>query len=64
MPDKHMIQEDDIGSGERSPGAADTEKEIRKVGKRADHPDREQQKQEEKDKGLVDEDHPFPSKGN
>lgn len=40
----------------------------KKNGDHSDHPDRDTQsdkmKQEEKEKGLVDEDHPFPPKGN
>lgn len=41
MPNEHMNDEDDIGSGERSPGAKETEKEISKIGK--DRPDIEKE---------------------
>lgn len=61
--DKHMTEEADIGSGEKNAGDRETEKEIRKI-----HPEKggspDKIKQAEKQKGLVDEDHPFPSKGN
>lgn len=61
---KHMMDEADIGSGEKHSSDHDTEEEIRKI-KRLDK-DRLliDIKEEEKLKGLVDEDHPFPSKGN
>ena len=64
---KHMMNEADIGSGEKNPADKETEKEISKIpntqkdkGGRAD----DKIKREEKQRGLVDEDHPFPSKGN
>jgi hypothetical protein len=64
---KHMTEEADIGSGEKKPADKETEKEIRKVPKVRDdegHVSDDALKEEEKRKGLVDEDHPFPSKGN
>lgn len=33
MSNEHMQDEDDVGSGERSPGAKEIEKEISKIGK-------------------------------
>ncbi len=65
---KHMTEEADIGSGEQKQGDKETEKEIRKVPKVPEDKNgrttTDNEKDEEKRKGLVDEDHPFPSKGN
>lgn len=65
MPEpKHMTEEADIGSGEKKSGDRDTEKEIRKIKRTGKDDSPDDIKREEKQKGLVDEDHPFPSKGN
>ena len=60
----HMLEEADIGSGEKKPADRETEKEIRKVHEQSPHAPADDAKDAEKRKGLVDEDHPFPSKGN
>lgn len=64
---KHMTEEADIGSGEKKPADKETQKEISKVpatqGDKAGNSS-EEEKNAEKRHGLVDEDHPFPSKGN
>ena len=41
MPNEHLNDEDDIGSGERSPGAKETEKEISKISKERPDIDKE-----------------------
>lgn len=64
---KHMMDEADIGSGEKKPADRETEKEISKIPKKQDDKAgraSDEVKREEKQRGLVDEDHPFPSKGN
>lgn len=61
---QHMMEEGDIGSGEKNPADRETEKEIRKVHDQSGRVPADDAKDEEKRKGLVDEDHPFPSKGN
>ena len=61
---QHMMEEADIGSGEKKPADRETEKEIRKVHDQSGGVPADDAKDEEKRKGLVDEDHPFPSKGN
>jgi hypothetical protein len=60
---KAWLNEADIGSGEKTPGEKDTEREIDKInpGKSSDAG---KAKEDEKRKGLLDEDHPFPPKGN
>lgn len=64
---KHMTEEADIGSGEKKPADKETEKEISKIPKKQDDAGGraiDEVKNEEKRHGLVDEDHPFPPKGN
>lgn len=62
--DQHMMNEADIGSGEKKPADHETEKEISKIPKMQEDKSKDRIKREEKERGLVDEDHPFPSKGN
>ncbi|WP_353155555.1 hypothetical protein [Herminiimonas fonticola] len=60
---RHYMDEADIGSGEKNAGELETELEIGKINP-AQNFDRQDSKDAEKRKGLVDEDHPFPPKGN
>ncbi len=59
---KAWLDEADIGSGEKKPGDEETEREISKIKQKPEDADRV--KEDEKRRGLIDEDHPFPSKGN
>lgn len=61
---KAWLDEADIGSGEKTPGDKETEREIAKINKPGKPSDSNKTKEDEKRKGLVDEDHPFPPKGN
>lgn len=55
---------DESKDEEKQIGKLSTVEELRKI-KRPDHGlSSDELKEEEKQKGLVDEDHPFPSKGN
>ena len=60
---KSWLDEADIGSAEKTPGEKETEQEISNITppKPANSGSA---KEDEKRKGLVDEDHPFPPKGN
>jgi hypothetical protein len=60
---KAWLDEADIGSGEKKPSDKEIEREISKV-KPSKPLKSDDAKADEKRKGLVDEDHPFPSKGN
>lgn len=60
---KAWLDEADIGSGEKKSGDRETEREISKINKSGKLSD-PKTKEDEKRKGLVDEDHPFPPKGN
>ena len=60
---KAWLDEADIGSGEKNSGDKENEREISKI-KQPKPANSDNAKEEEKRKGLVDEDHPFPSKGN
>lgn len=60
---KHMLDEADIGSGEKKHEQRETEKEIRKIDQTG-HATSDKEKEEEKRKGMVNEDNPFPPKGN
>ncbi|MFJ7566286.1 hypothetical protein ACIQW9_04905 [Herminiimonas sp. NPDC097707] len=60
---RHYMDEADIGSGEKNAGELETELEIGKInpGRKLDQ---QAIKDAEKREGLVDEEHPFPPKGN
>lgn len=64
MSIKHMTQEEDIGSGERSPGARETEKEIRKVSPTIHQPSSTEQQKNSQRKEADDAENPSSSQGN
>lgn len=61
---KAWLDEADIGSGEKKSGDRDTEREISKIKKPGKSGSSQNAREVEKHEGLVDEEHPFPSKGN
>lgn len=60
----HMLHEADIGSGEKAAADHETEKEISKVHDRSGRVRSDKAGDETKEKGLIDQDKPFPPKGN
>lgn len=60
----HMLNEADIGSGEKKPADHETQKEIDKLGDQAGRVRSDKAGKEGKEKGLLEQDEPFPPKGN
>lgn len=58
----HMMEEADIGSGEKKPADHETEQEIRKINP-SGHKSADEAERDGTDKGLL-QDEPFPPKGN